>query len=355
MPGAGSGQEPLGGPRGWTCSPSQGSTLHRAALAAWGKARGHGHHSGSQRPPTRRWEAGLGSGREEQESAEEGAGAPGTGTGAPGAGDVTAARGRGAPAADPQGRGGAGHRAQLANSPPLSLPQERGTGTRCATPEHSWGTSSRPAPPPLPSPPATPPGPAPTCLPCDSPAGRPAAGGWESGLAGRRAGGGRWATRPRTWRTRLGRHSLPGGRGRKERQRRAPGRGARGREVPAVPTSPKRCAAQGTVLPCSSLGRALLRAPAGWRRSAPPGVLLSPLPHTPTGTVGAAAPPAPSRACGRDPGGACPAPAQRPSSAQRPAVRPLAAGRAPCTQAASHHSKDAAAGHYPGGPSPRRS
>ena len=56
----------------------------------------------------------------------------------------------------------------------------------------------------LPSPPAAPPGPAPTCLPRDSPAGRPA-GGWLGRRAGRPADG--EATRPRTWRTRLGRRS----------------------------------------------------------------------------------------------------------------------------------------------------
>lgn len=58
--------------------------------------------------------------------------------------------------------------------------------------------------------------PVPACRPARSspylpvprfPAGRPA-GGWLGGRAGGPAGGG--ATRPRTWRTRLGRRSRPG-------------------------------------------------------------------------------------------------------------------------------------------------
>lgn len=324
--------------------PAQGSPR------CLGKARGTCTPRGPNARKPGDGKFGLGQRRVEQETAEEGAGAPGTGTGAPVAGDVTAAAPRDLSQREGcSGLGPAGARGCRAPGAASELPStftspgERNRNQMCHAREQ-LGDLLPPGTPSLPSPPATPPGPAPTCLPCDSLAGRPAAGGWESGLAGRRAGGGRWATRPRTWRTRLGRHSLPGGQGRKERQPRAPGRWARWREIPAVPTFPKRCATQGTVLPCSSLGRALLRAPAGWRRGAPPSVPLSPLPHTPTGTVGAAAPPTPSRACGRDPGGACPAPAQRPSSAQRPAVRPLAAGRAPGTQAASHHSNDAA-GH----------
>lgn len=74
---------------------------------------------------------------------------------------------------------------QPANSPPLSLPQERGTGTRCATPENSWGTSSRPAPPPfLPRPPPRPVRPLPACPATPRPAGPlRAAGrlGWRAG------------------------------------------------------------------------------------------------------------------------------------------------------------------------------
>lgn len=186
-----------------------------------------------------------------------------------------------------------------------------------------------PGTPPLPSFPARHPARSGPYLPALRLPGRPARCGRQGEWAGGPAGG-RWTVRypAPDMAHRLGRHSRPGGQGRKERQPRAPGRWARWREIPAVPTFPVRCATQGTVLPCSSLGRALLRAPAGWRRGAPPSVPLSPLPLTPTGTVGAAAPPTHA-----PPGPAAvtlAAPAQRlPSACPAPAQRPAACSATP--------------------------
>lgn len=172
-----------------------------------------------------------------------------------------------------------------------------------------------PGTPSLPSPPATPPGPAPTCLPCDSLAGRPAAGGRESGLAGRRAGGGRCATRPRTWRTDLGatpaREAREGRRG--SRGRRGAGRGGgRSRRCLRSPcAAPRRdCAALRLTWACAPPGSRWLEAGCS---SECPAFSAPPHPHGDCGR--SCSPPTPSRACGRDPGGACPAPAQRPPSA----------------------------------------
>lgn len=172
------------------------------------------------------------------------------------------------------------------------------------------GESPRPAgAPSLPSPPAAPPGPAPTCLPRDSPAGRPA-GGW----LGRRVGwpAGDAATRPRTCRTRLGRRSR---RGDVKEEEAAEGAGARGavKGDPGDPSVPAALRHAGTVLPrrslaphgpsgsCCAGGRVLLRAPRFLCSPHPP----SPLPDR--GRRGSPQPPT-SRAGGRDPGSACPAP-----------------------------------------------
>lgn len=211
-----------------TCAPelpsiSQGKTLHKTALAPWGR-QGAWAPLGVPTPAGQATGSSVwGRGRVEQETAEKGAGAPvrGERDGSSTSRRVTRARGRGAPASDPREQGVAGRLTQ--NSPPLSLPQERGTGTRCATPENSWGTS--PAPHPLPSFPARCPAWSGPYLPALRLPGRPARCGRLGGWAGGPAGSGRRATRPRTWRTRLGRHSLRGGQGRKERQPRAPGRG----------------------------------------------------------------------------------------------------------------------------------
>lgn len=146
--------------------------------------------------------------------------------------------------------------------------------------------------------------------------GRPARCGRQGEWAGGPAGG-RWTVRypAPDMAHRLGRHSRPGGQGRKERQPRAPGRWARWREIPAVPTFPVRCATQGLCCPAAHLGVRASGLPL-----AGGGVLLrvsrflrSPSP--PRGLWAQLLPPTPSRACGRDPGGACPAPAQRPPSA----------------------------------------
>jgi hypothetical protein len=75
-------------------------------------------------------------------------------------------------------------------SPPLSLPRERGSGTRCAALESSWELSPAPPalPPFLPRPPPRPVRPLPACPETSRPA-CPLAGGSEGGLAGRRAAG----------------------------------------------------------------------------------------------------------------------------------------------------------------------
>lgn len=258
-------------------SPAQGS---RCSL---GKARGTGATRGpNAHKPTREVRVGAEgapSGRLLRKGQERGDGCAGRwGRDGSSAGRrVTGAGGRGARAPDRRGQGGAGRRAQLANSPPLSLPQERGTGTRCAASENSWGTS--PAHPhPLPSFPARRPARSGPYLPAQRLPGRPA----HCGRLGGRAGG-RQATRPRTWRTRLGRRSRPGGQGRKKRQLRAPGRRSRGRRS-GRSQRPRRAAPRGdcAAAPLARAARSLgPRLPPRWGPGAPPRAPLSPLPPPP--------------------------------------------------------------------------
>lgn len=278
-----------------------------------GDRKGHGHHSGSQahkstrevRAAARGTQRGrlLRKGQERREQAGRPPGHDGSSAGR----RVTRAGGRGARAPDPRVQRGAGRWAQLANSLPLSLPQERGTGTRCAALENSWGTSPTrsPAPPPfLPRPPPRPVQPLPACPATPWPAGPL--------RAARRAGwraGGRRVTRPRTWRTRLGRRSHPGGQGRKKRRPRAPGRGELWTEIREIPASPPRCATRGPCCRAARSGRALLPAPAALGAGCSftrPAFSAPPAPHS--GAAGAAAPPPSPFPGRRDPGSAGPAP-----------------------------------------------
>lgn len=178
-------------------------------------------------------------------------------------------------------------------SPPLSLPQERGTGTRCAALDSSWGPSPTPPAaraPSCPSPPAAPPGPAPTCLSRASRPAGPLAGGSEGELAGRRAAGlpgpGHGAPDLGAAPARAVSEGRRGGRGQQGAGR--PGRRS-GRSL-----RPRRAAPRGDCA-AALLARAAQSSQLPRRRgpSVPPRAPLSLLPPPPLRAAGAAATPTP--------------------------------------------------------------
>ncbi|XP_065759864.1 uncharacterized protein [Muntiacus reevesi] len=185
--------------------------------------------------------------------------------------------------------------------------EERGTGTRCAAPENSWGEPP-PRPRSLPPCPARCPARSSPYLPAPRLPGRPASGrvarkaGWQAG--GRRGYPAPDMAHPT-------RAPLPPGRRMKEEEA-AEGAGAQGalEGDPGEPSVPAALRHAGTVLPRRSLAP---HGPPSSRRAEGPVLLRAPRflrsPHPPSGTTGAAAPPTPpSPAGGRDPGSACPAP-----------------------------------------------